>query len=348
MKFTLRDKTMFQTAFSPTREEARTLLNYVRYLWDEDVGAQIASHPLYRPSDLWKQWAGQTFTGFSLDRLLLQGGHAFPSSVEVGLAGEELRHPPRWRRCLSALFGGREVARIRQGRDPVQLHRRFRRFYPHVSVCPEHERWYAWHPNPYFRCLEAYTLREQASLPDSMLEVGAGACVNIAFYRSLKPSLRATVIDLPETILFGYCFLKSVFPDIRIVLPNEIGAKQTDLDADVRFLLPTQVDQVPDDSMDFCFNMSSFQEMTIETVNHYLRFMARTLKPGGTLLSVNLETSRYLERNSLNHFDFSLYHAAPRVQPAPFGTDLVGHIPGLRIAHAEVVNAAQTLEAAGA
>jgi CMP-2-keto-3-deoxyoctulosonic acid synthetase len=32
----------------------------------------------------------------------------------------------------------------------------------------------------------------------------------------------------------------------------------------------------------------------------------------------------------LNHFDFSLYHETPRVQSAPFGTDLVGHIPGLR------------------
>jgi hypothetical protein len=137
-----------------------------------------------------------------------------------------------------------------------------------------------------------------------------------------------------------------VFPDIRITLPHEVGSAPADARTDVRFLLPTQVDLVPDDSMDFCFNMSSFQEMTIDTVNHYLRFMARTLKPGGTLLSVNLETSRYLEGNALNNFDFSLYHATPRVQLAPFGTDLVGHIPGLRMAHAEVVNSAEALEAA--
>lgn len=77
-----------------------------------------------------------------------------------------------------------------------------------------------------------------------------------------------------------------------------------------------------------------------------LHFMARTLKPGGTLLSVNLETSRYLEGNALNNFDFSLYHATPRVQPAPFGTDLVGHIPGVRMVHAEVVSSARTPEAA--
>jgi hypothetical protein len=76
--------------------------------------------------------------------------------------------------------------------------------------------------------------------------------------------------------------------------------------------------------------------------------MARTLRPGGTLLSVNLETSRYVERNALNNFDFSLYHATPRVQPAPFGTDLVGHIPGLRMVHAEVAKATRPPEAARA
>ena len=41
MKFTVRDKTMFQTVFSPSREEARTLLESVRYLWEEEVGARI-------------------------------------------------------------------------------------------------------------------------------------------------------------------------------------------------------------------------------------------------------------------------------------------------------------------
>ncbi len=75
--------------------------------------------------------------------------------------------------------------------------------------------------------------------------------------------------------------------------------------------------------------------MTIETVNHYLRLMSRTLKPGGTMLSVNLETSRYLEGNALKNYDFALYHAIPPVQAASFGTDLVGHIQGLKIVHAE-------------
>ncbi len=64
---------MFQTVFTPSVDEARTLLDYVRYLWDEGVGEQLAEHPLYRPSGLWRQWAAQTFAGFSLEKIFLQG-----------------------------------------------------------------------------------------------------------------------------------------------------------------------------------------------------------------------------------------------------------------------------------
>jgi hypothetical protein len=336
MKLSSRDKTMFQTVFSPSREEACALLEYVRFLWDHNEEEQISAHPLYGPSALWRQWAGQTFTGFSLEKILLQGGHAFPSSVEVSAGGEPNGDQSSWRRAAGVLFGGRKENLIRQGRDPIQLFQRFKRFFPQVGVCPEHSRWYAWHPNPYFRCLEAYTLREKSPLPDTMLEVGGGACVNVAFYRSLNPALRTTVVDLPETIVFGYCFLRTVFPDLRIALPHQAGQDQSGHPADVVFLLPTQVDRVPDDSINFCFNMSSFQEMEITTVNHYLRYLCRKLKVGGKLLSVNLETSRYLEGNALTNYDFAGYHAVPRTQPAPFGTDLVGHLPGLRIVHTEV------------
>ncbi len=335
---------MFQTIFAPSADEVRTLLGYVQYLWEHRVVDQMAAHPLYAPSALWKQWAGQTFTGFSLEKIILQGGHAFPSSVEVGLGGEAENGRFRWRRGLGMLLGGSAEDRGRQGRDPAWLQERFNRFYPQVGMCPEHERWYAWHPNPYFRCREAYVLREKSPLPMSMLEVGGGACVNVAFYHSLNPKMHSTIVDLPETVMVGYCFLKTVFPEMRIELPHEAGREPAEGHPEVRFLLPTQAEMVQDGSMDFCFNMSSFQEMTITTVNHYLRFMCRKLKPGGTLLSVNLETSRYLEGNALKNYDFAEYHASPRTQPAPFGTDLVGHIQGLRMVHTEVTRKSKSGE----
>jgi hypothetical protein len=339
MNLAARDKTMFQTVFAPTREEVSALLDYIRFMWDQNVADQILAHPLYRPSQLWQQWAGQTFAGFSTEKILLQGGHALSSSVEVPSAAEPSGGSPWWR-TLGILFGAKGKDCLRQGHDPVGVRQWFRGFYPHLGVCPEHERWYAWHPNPYFRCLEAYTLREKRSLPDRMMEIGGGACVNVAFYRSLNPALRTIVVDLPETIVFGFCFLKTVFPDLRITLPHQVQDALSGFTSDVQFLLPTQVDAIPDGSIDFCFNMSSFQEMEMITVNHYLRLFSRKLKPGGQLQSVNLETSRYIPDNTLKNYDFSDFHGLPSTKLAPFGTDLVRHVPNLRMVQVEVTKPA--------
>ena len=43
-----------------------------------------------------------------------------------------------------------------------------------------------------------------------MLEVGGGP-VNVAFYHSLNRRMRTVVVDLPETIFFGYTFYGRCF-----------------------------------------------------------------------------------------------------------------------------------------
>ena len=117
MKFSDRDKTMFQTVFTPSADEARTVLDYVRYLWDERIGEQLAEHPLYRPSALWKHWAGQTFTGFSLEKILLQGRPCLPVLGRGRGTDNGERKASRWRRCLGALLGGRGTTV--SGRDVI-------------------------------------------------------------------------------------------------------------------------------------------------------------------------------------------------------------------------------------
>jgi hypothetical protein len=332
----VRDKPMFQTVFSPSREEALKLLDFGRFLWLEDVADKVAAHPHFAPSAVWRKWAGQTFMGFSLEKILLQGGHAFPSSIEVGAEDGPTGRLANLRRCLGGLLTGSGRHRMRAGRDPKHLSAAFKQFYPDAVVCPEHEAWFARHPNPYFRCLEAYLLREKAPLPARMLEVGAGACVNVAFYHSLNRRMKSIIVDLPETMFFGYTVLRAVLPDLQILLPHEVGGSAAPFEADVVFLLPTQTGAVPDESVDFCFNMSSFQEMSIATVNRYLEFMARKLRIGGRLVSVNFEVSRYLDGNALKNYDLAGYHSTASTRPAPFGTNLMAHVPGLRVMHLEI------------
>lgn len=337
MNFSSREKIMFQTVFSCSRDENLSLLDFFRYLHAERVADQICSHPLFAPSPLWKKWASETFLGFSLEKLLVQGGHAFSSSVEVGLAEDPVDRFTKARRAIGAMLNAFRTDQMRLGRDPEYLKMLFKGFYPHATVYPEHATWFQLHPNPYFRVLESHLLRVQRSLPERMLEIGAGACVNVAFYHSLNPLMRTVVVDLPETIFVGYSFLKAVLPALRITLPHEVDRPITDIQSDVVFLLPTQTDTIPDGSVDFCFNMSSFQEMDMLTVNHYLQLMFRKLRREGSLVSVNLEVSRYIGGNALKNYDFSAFGSQPGTQVAPFGTALVGHVEGLQMMQVEVL-----------
>jgi len=155
----------------------------------------------------------------------------------------------------------------------------------------------------------------------------------VAFYHSLNRRMQSIVVDLPETMFFGYTFLRTVFPDMRILLPHEVNGSFTQ-DADVVFLLPTQTDLIPDETMDFCFNMASFQEMSMATVNHYLALMARTLRDEGRFVSMNFEISRYFKENTLKSYDLAGYHSEAKATRAPFSSDLAGF--GLNVIHLEV------------
>ncbi|MBS0157778.1 MAG: putative sugar O-methyltransferase [Nitrospira sp.] len=334
MLWSARDKVMFQTVFSPSRAEALHLMDFARYLWAENIADQVASHPLFAPSSLWRHWAGQSFVGLSLEKLILQGGHAFPHSVEVAAEEREIGLLAAVRQCVGIVRAASTRTRMREGRDPHSLAAAFARCYPQAHRQAEHESWYARHPNPYFRCLEAYLLRQKPELPTRMLEVGGGACVNVAFYHSLNRRMRTVVVDLPETIFFGYTFLRAVFPDMKIALPHEAGDAGLSGEAEVRFLLPTQTELIPDDSVDFGFNMASFQEMSLATVNQYLALMARKLRVTGRLVSMNCEVSRYFKENTLKSYDLAGYHSVASMKDAPFTSELAG--PGLRVVHLEI------------
>jgi hypothetical protein len=71
MKFAVRDKTMFQTVFSPSREEARTLLESVRYLWEEEAGTRIVAYLRFMARTL---KPGGTLLSVNLRNIALSGG----------------------------------------------------------------------------------------------------------------------------------------------------------------------------------------------------------------------------------------------------------------------------------
>lgn len=338
MKLTSCQKMMYQTLFCGDREDYLLLTDYLHYLYAENVRERLLTHPLFAPSELWKDWAEETFVGFSTEKMLLQGGHAFPVSIEVGGGGREVGAPQTVRRCVRELGAALRGDPVRRGRDLEFLSRLFARHYRGWKVFPEHTSWYAVHPNPYFRCAEAHQLRSKLSAPERMLEIGAGACVNVAFQHSLYPGLRTVIIDLPETIFAGYTFLRAVLPGLRICLPHQVRATVDRGAYDVIFLLPMQHELVPERVFDLCFNMSSFQEMNIEVVNNYLRLASHALTDDGVLISVNQERSRYIQDNSLDKYDFRSFGPSlvRTVKESPFHRALAGRATMSAIIHCEV------------
>jgi hypothetical protein len=336
MHFSNRSKTMFQTIFVGAPDDYSLLLDFLRWLHEGDVANLVLNDPMYSPSPLWQTWLSETFVGFSSNKMLLQGGHFFPGSTVIphteGVTQQGFLNIIRQAaRTLNreSTFGLIDIR---------ELHNAFKKCYPETAIPLEHRSWFSSHPSVYFRALEAFTLTSQQP-PAKMLEVGAGACVNVAFHHSLYPGIKSVVIDLPESIFFGYAFLRSILPDAKICLPHQVNSKFPDQSFDVTFLLPNQAELVPDGEYDFGFNMASFQEMDISRVNNYIDLIYRKLRTGGRLVSLNQRVSRHIKGNSLDKYVLSQFGSAPVIKDALFGNWLNRSIKGISNVHCEVVKA---------
>lgn len=262
---------MFRVAFETEREEALSLLDFLRFVYTENVRDRILDHPL-GPSHVWKAWADETYIGFSTGRLMLQSGHRFAPA-------ELCERPPRW-------------PWQRDNFGLATIKRAFSKFYPAINIPEAHSVLCAAHPASYFRVAEAVAL--SGVQPRRLLEIGAGACVHVAYRHLLDPALRTVIVDLPESMFPGYLLLRMM--GIDVALPHE------NREADVIMRLPFQEVTGP---FDFAFNMASFQEMELQTVNRYIRLIHSLISLGGTLQHINLRQSKQFPENRALEYDLS-------------------------------------------
>ncbi|HYA39354.1 MAG TPA: hypothetical protein VEI74_13890 [Candidatus Methylomirabilis sp.] len=281
------EKPMFRVAFEAERGDILPLLDFLRFIYVENVRERLLEHPL-GPSHVWKAWADETYIGFSTGRIMLQSGHRF---APAELTERPSRLP--WRRDRFDVAG---------------QERAFRRYYPSWEIDPQHRSLLAAHPASYLRVTEAVALSGVTAT--RMLEIGAGACVHVAFRHVLNPDMRTVIIDLPETMFSGYLLLRMM--QIDVALPHE------DRDAAVTMRLPFQG---VDGDFDFAFNMASFQEMNLETVNRYIHLIHSRLRPGGVFQHVNLRRSKQFPDNKVADYDLSGF-ASSRVVKAPYHSSL--------------------------
>ena len=121
----------------------------------------------------------------------------------------------------------------------------------------------------------------------TVCEIGSGTG-NLAslFFYHFKTKL--ILIDLPKTLLFSFSKLSQLFPDAKILLPNEIKKEGCDLSKyDIIMISPDQISKIPDDTVDLTVNINSMQEMTKESIKSYFNMSDRISKSKGCFFTAN-------------------------------------------------------------
>ncbi len=132
---------------------------------------------------------------------------------------------------------------------------------------------------------ESYSIQEALEKeniqPKTILEVGGGYGRNMFIMKHLFPKAKIIMVDIPPAIILAEWYLKNIFPKSRILKLQD--HKKTSFPkefekADFIFLLPHQIELIPDKSIDLFININSFQEMTMKQIKVYFKEINRTTK----------------------------------------------------------------------
>ncbi len=124
-------------------------------------------------------------------------------------------------------------------------------------------------------------------------EIGAGWGGFAYQFKTLFPNTTYLILDLPEAMLFSATYLKTLFPNARILIFGDIPEEETLKNwqrYDFIFIPNTYLERMAPERVDLTVNMVSFQEMTTEQARAYAKKSAG-LSP--YLYSLNRPRSLY-------------------------------------------------------
>lgn len=115
----------------------------------------------------------------------------------------------------------------------------------------------------------------------TVLEIGAGnGNFPSILYHDWAP-LRVILVDLPETLAVAIPFLSNLFPDAKLLMPDEVRDHGLLGSFDFAFLTVDQINLLADNSVDLAINCHSFQEMTHEQIEVYFQLVQRVCRESG-------------------------------------------------------------------
>ncbi|HLN19071.1 MAG TPA: putative sugar O-methyltransferase [Patescibacteria group bacterium] len=137
--------------------------------------------------------------------------------------------------------------------------------------------------------LEYYSIKDYISRDSKkwICELGPGYGRNTYIFLKLEKNVRYILVDISPALYISERYLSEVFPDKKIFrFRNFTSYKEIQEEfesSDVCFILPSQLQYLPDDMIDLFINISSFHEMRLEQIRYYFEEISRVLKKDGLL-----------------------------------------------------------------
>ena len=127
-----------------------------------------------------------------------------------------------------------------------------------------------------------YYLRATAFLkgkaPERVLEIGGGYGALARAFKLAAPKCAYVIVDLPESLFYSQTFLRLNFPNAKIAYITD--EKSVDVAAYDFVLVPVQLSHVmTGEHFDLAVNTGSLQEMPMDAVMFWMRFLQETIKP---------------------------------------------------------------------
>ena len=95
---------------------------------------------------------------------------------------------------------------------------------------------------------------------------------------------------MPETLILAIPYLNRLFPNAKILLPNEVNSEIDDdilAQYDFIFLTPSQLKFVKENTIDLAINTSSFHEMEKTQIAEYIQFIQKVCKNHSFFFNTN-------------------------------------------------------------
>lgn len=136
-----------------------------------------------------------------------------------------------------------------------------------------------------------------------VFELGAGYGRNAYVFMKMNPGVKYIIADIPPALWVAQEYLSQCFPEKKIFrfrdFKNFSEIKQDYEESDIVFLLSTQIEAVPQNSVDLCINISSLHEMRMDQIRYYMNQFDRLLKQGGYLYIKQWKVGHVLFENTV-------------------------------------------------